>query len=555
MTGPGWPRPAGKRFRQAALGVLAIAAVAIMPAAAAEAPAEAATLDLRASCGAKADGVADDSLALKTCLTRLQAAMNAGHPSVLRIPAGIYRITGANGVMPTLSGHGGALIGDGPHASYFVLDPSYDGDLFSWSEAWAANHFGPHSYVAAQDANGPTVTGIQITGSTDAPHVQNAFVFYDRNDDVLLRDVQIDYLNGQCISVGRKKTVPVAYMRESAFYNVKCFIAGTKDLPAVELSSASQKGSDATNEIDFYKLHIFDTPGTALAIRNPNPFSATRRLRFFGLRLENIGGDGLVFGDPADDGQVQEIDIYALTVVGARGAAVRFTGSAKAPLPYQISIHGDSIGGGNSTGIAIERGRLLDFDLAFVDAPIVLGPLAGSDISFRGNGEQRAWKFEGTVPSGKVAHPLDVHTDFKLYGLPTGGDKVGAAVLQAAATGDAPVRLTMDGKPPNAYNCFNPSYVQAFNLSIQLMARDTTTPDRWFAWTLPLGVLTAPTGPGSTTWTEGTPATLAGANATGARVQAAADTRNGCLSLSFAPPPHNTVRWEVSAHVAFARAP
>ena len=92
-------------------------------------PARQGQLDLRADCGAVGDNKSDDSQALKTCLARMQSEMDAGHPTVLRIPAGIYRITGANGAMPTLRRHGGTIQGDGPHASYIVLDKSYAGDL------------------------------------------------------------------------------------------------------------------------------------------------------------------------------------------------------------------------------------------------------------------------------------------------------------------------------------------------------------------------------------------------------------------------------------------
>jgi hypothetical protein len=41
-----------------------------------------APLDLRASCGAVGDGVADDSGALKSCLTRLQTVLDSGQPEL-----------------------------------------------------------------------------------------------------------------------------------------------------------------------------------------------------------------------------------------------------------------------------------------------------------------------------------------------------------------------------------------------------------------------------------------------------------------------------------------
>jgi hypothetical protein len=537
---------------------LVIAMLCILPLPASSARAQATdgapVLNLRTSCGAAADGMADDSGALQQCLRRLQASLDAGRPTVMRIPAGIYRITGAHGTMPTLTGRGGALVGDGPHESYFVLDPSYAGDLFSWSEAWSARNIGPPSYDVARDADGASVIGLQVTGATNAPHVQNAFVFYDREDHVLMRDIEVEYLNGRCLSIGRARSVPQSYVRESAFYNIKCFSTGTAVLPAVEISSTTMPGSDATNELDFYKLAVVDARGTGVVIRNPRRASATRRLRFFGLRIEATGADGLAFGDPADDGQVAEIGVHDLTVVNANGAALRFTGATSAPQPYGISIQGGSLGPGNRTGIAIDSGRLLEIDLSSVDAPVILGPGAGSDIRIGGNGSAHDWTFMGRLPAGGEAQPLNLSTPFSLRGLPNGGDRVGAAALMATITGDAPARLTMDGKPPDAYNCFNPGYGQIFNISIQLMARDTTRPDRWFAWTLPLGVLSALSGPRSAMWRPGTPTTLLGQGTDNAHVAMAADTERGCLELSFAPPPGKNARWDVTAHVGFAMA-
>src|SRR5262249_12499719 len=115
-SGRGWSWAVG--FALAAVATASAAAEAYKP-----------ELNLRADCGAAGDGKADDSLALRPGLPRLQGALDAGRPTVLRIPAGIYRITGVNGAMPMLERRGGTILGEGPHASYILLDPSYAGDL------------------------------------------------------------------------------------------------------------------------------------------------------------------------------------------------------------------------------------------------------------------------------------------------------------------------------------------------------------------------------------------------------------------------------------------
>jgi hypothetical protein len=485
----------------------------------------------------------------------MQESLDAGRPMVLRIPAGRYLVTGANGTMPTIKLRGGTIIGDGPHASYIILDRSYSGDLFSWSEAWMANNLGPPSYDVTRDATGPTIVGLQITGSTDAPRQQNAFVFYDRNDHVLMRDIEVDYLNGQCLSVGRAKESQIAYMRESSFFNLKCWNTGTASAAAVDITSTTRPGSDATNELDFFKLAVFASKGAAVAIRNPNGFSATRRIRFFGLRAEVSGRDAIAVGDSTDKGQVADIDIYDLTVVQAGGAALRISAADDGRQPYHISVVGGTLGPGNRIAVAIDNGRLIDINLANVDAAVVLGSRAGADISIRGNGTEYGWNYIGALPNGRVAAPLNLQTTYGLYGLPNAGRRVGAAALRATTSNDRSVRLTMDGKAADAYNCFNPKYKQALSVSIQLMAQDMTVPDKWYAWSLPIGVLSAWTGPESATWSTGPPATLNGSRAGGAQVSTSADSTNGCLSISFTPPPGNTDTWEITALIHFASVP
>jgi hypothetical protein len=367
-----------------------------------------------------------------------------------------------------------------------------------------------------------------------------------------MRDIEVTYLNGQCLSIGRTRVVTQGYMRESAFYNFKCFYSGTATTPAVEIGSTTTEGSDATNELDFYKLAVLTAMSTGVAIRNQYPFSATRRIRFFGLRIEHVGGDGLALGDPADAGQVAEIGIYDLTVVQAKGAGLRFTGAAVAPQPYQISILGGSLGPGNGQGIRIDKGRMLDIDLANVDGAIILGPDAGDEINIGGNGGEHAWVFNGTKPKGSVALPLNLRSMYGLVGLPNSGNRVGAAALQATVSGGGPARLTMDGKSPDAYNCFNPGYGRVFNVSIQVIGRDTVALEKWFAWTLPVGVFSVQNGPASTTWTGGLPATLSGAGVNRARVTVEADRDLGCIALAFIPPPGNKDKWTVTAHIDFA---
>ncbi len=192
--------------------------------------------DLRRDCGALGNGVADDSASIHVCLERLATGLKGSERAVLRIPPGVYRIGGDLGPMPTLS-RGASISGAGPFASMFTLDKQFSGPLFSWSEAWAAGHYGPNSVDLVRDTSGPTISGIRIVGSRDAKGRQAALNFYDRNDSVLISDVEMDYINGPCISIGRALNAQKAYARESSFYNVKCWYSGSDAEPAVEIGS------------------------------------------------------------------------------------------------------------------------------------------------------------------------------------------------------------------------------------------------------------------------------------------------------------------------------
>ena len=515
--------------------------------------AKAQTLDLKTTCHAIGDGVADDAQAMKTCLQMLNQSDAAGHPQSLHIPAGIYRISGAYGAMPVLS-RGGVITGDGPHATTLRLDPDFAGDLFAWDEAWTAASYGKDRVDLASDATGPSLSELRITGSRSAAHRQNAIVFYDRNDHVLLRDLEVDYLNGDCLSIGRTRRMPEAYMRESAFYNLKCFSSGSAEGAAVTIASTTRPESDATNELDIYKLAVFDAAGEGVAIRNPQTGSATRGIRFFGLRIEKTKGVGLSIGDPADLGQVAGITVFDLTVIHVSAAALWIGGNPKGPQPYDIRISGGSLGPLDATSIDIDNGRLIDIALDDVDAPIILGPHAGKDISISGNGAQSSWRFIGTVKPGAQTDALELRSPYSLRGLPGAGDRVGEAALKANLLGGATARLTMDGGPADAYNCFNAASGQSYSLGLRVLLQDNDHPTRFFSWTMPLLNFSAWYGARSARVTTG-PAAILQNDAAGSDIEVSPDPTNGCISLVARAAPPAGDHWSATALISYARAP
>ena len=173
--------------------------------------------DLKASCGATGNGSADDSGPLALCINKVNSSYAAHVPAYIHVPAGIFLIKNGTTIpafSPTVPG---AVIGDGNHKAYFELDTSFTGDLFSWSEAWGGTAYIGPAFNPTGDNAGPTVIGLTVAGSTAASTQQNAFRFYDRNDLILMRDIDVFFLNGQCMSIGRTLNQTQAWARESSF--------------------------------------------------------------------------------------------------------------------------------------------------------------------------------------------------------------------------------------------------------------------------------------------------------------------------------------------------
>ncbi|MGA9865712.1 MAG: glycosyl hydrolase family 28-related protein [Acetobacteraceae bacterium] len=353
--------------------------------------------------GAVGNGTTDDTAAFATAITQVNTLLAAGTPATLYIPAGVYLINGAT-PLPTFT-RGGSLIGDGLHKTYIKLGPSYSGDLFSWSEAWALNAYNGTSLSVAADQAGPAIKGLTILGSIGSPNQQNAFVFYDRDDFVNMRDVAVYFLNGRALYMGVAKNVPGhAYVRESKFTDLMFWMCGTASVPAVEINSVGPAGEDATNELSFYGLDLLAPVGQGLVIRNSNASIPVRLIRFFGLRAEGgtAGGSGdlVVIGDPTLTGNVNNVQIYGFesNTAASGHTALRFTAPSAASAPYNILVEG-SIPTSNGDGVHIDAGRQIRLLLSDVHTPtgtgITVGPssLVGANIEVDGDGAETTWTY------------------------------------------------------------------------------------------------------------------------------------------------------------------
>ena len=250
--------------------------------------------------GAQVDrsGNADASKALANAINTANAIMAKGQPACIYVPPGVYRIVSS----PPSFARGGCIVGDGSSQSIINIDPEFQGDLFSWSEAWVVT------------TPAPTIRGLTIRGSKSATHLQNAFVFYDRNDQVFMDDVDVLDLHGRALYSGVTKNAPQAYMRESHFRSLRFFNDGAVGVPVIEFNSQGVGQGDATNEIQMSQVDIFGARGPSLVIRN-NGDGSVRNITIFGLRIEGredgtTAGDLMTIGDPKMSGNVSNITIF-----------------------------------------------------------------------------------------------------------------------------------------------------------------------------------------------------------------------------------------------------
>lgn len=512
--------------------------------------------NLRTFCGAVGDGVADDSGALKKCINAVNTSYAAGTPAYISIPSGIFLIKSASGTMPAFAQHvPGAVIGAGTHKSYIQLDTSYVGDLFAWSEAWMGNNYTGPGFVPSQDMAGPLVSGITVTGNTTSASQQNAFRFYDRNDHVLFKDVDVFYLNGQCLAMGHTLAEPQAYMRESSFWNLKCWNTGTTSLPAVEISSTTPLSSDSTNELAFYDLNIFSSAGAGASISSPGVYAQTNGIKFYNLRSESNLYDAVDVGLSTDLGAVSGVDIYGLNVpaiaTGRFGLKISAGGASQ---PYAINVFGANFQGSGG-GVDIDNANLVYLNLANIavsQAPVTYGPNSGANVVIDGAAATDGMSFNYST---SWPDPLEARVPFRTVGLPNSANRAGNAVMRVTTTGASAVRLTMDGAAANGQNCFNPVVTQSYNLSIQLNAQDATTASKFYQWALPVGYFSAWSGKASAYFQGGTPATTSNGTLTGIGVAVSADATNGCLNIAFTPPTANTDTWNVTVLITFVRSP
>jgi hypothetical protein len=332
-------------------------------------------------------GMIDASKALARAISAANARTRQGEASCVYLPAGVYLIA----TSPPAFERAGCIIGDGSSQSAIKVSPNLSGDLFAWTEAWIVT------------TPGPRVVGLRILGDRRATAVQNAFVFYDRNDQVYFEDVDVSNLNGRALYSGVAKQTSQAYMRESHFRSLRFFNDGAPDIPVIEFTSQGKGKTDATNEIRMSQVDVYGARGPSVVIRNEGD-GGVRNVTIDGMRIEgselqNFSGDLLTIGDPTAKGNVNNLTFTNLELVDPyeKYAALHLTAPSAKLAPYQIVVQG-SIGGGipRGQGLVIDAGRDSMFRLSGIytfDTNVVVGP-GVRGILVDAGGQEAHWTYK-----------------------------------------------------------------------------------------------------------------------------------------------------------------
>jgi hypothetical protein len=347
--------------------------------------------------GAKGDASADDSVAIASAATAAAGSASSGRTAVLYFPAGVYRlVTALQTWTAALS-----VAGDGHAQSVILVDPNFSGDVFSWSDVRAGeDDDSAHAARRRSGGDGVEVRGIRIVGNRTTANKQNAFVFYDRADHVVMQDVDVFYMTGRALLSGAPQRTSTAYIRQSRFDSLRFFNCGSAGVPVVDFNSHGNAG--ATRQVSIDSLDIYAPYGTGVVVHGDG--ATVRDVRFSKLRIEGlqngaISADLLQVGDAALGGSVADIAFDQAELIDAYTgfAAIRFAGANLSVAPHDVHYQG-MIGGGlpNGKGIVIDAGRSLLFDLRGIhtfDVSVVVASSAtvGGPVVLDGHGQESGW--------------------------------------------------------------------------------------------------------------------------------------------------------------------
>ena len=346
--------------------------------------------------GAKGDATTDDSVAIASAAAAAAVTAVNGRPASLYFPSGVYRLVAALSTFTAPV----SVLGDGHAQSVILVDTAFSGDVFSWSQTGGDEGDDLGGSLRPADRARVKIEGIRIVGDRTTANVQNAFVFYDRADRVLVQNVDIFYMTGSALHSGVTQRTPQASMTRSQFYSLRFFNCGSAGIATVDFNSHG--AGDGTSNVSVNALDIFAPFGAGVVIHSDGP--PVHALRFSKLRIEGlqngtISSDLLQVGDAALSGSVSDIEFDQTELIDPYFgfAAIRFAAPGLPSAPHEVHYEG-FIGGGlpNGKGVVIDAGRSLFLKLrgihtTDVNVTVASSATVGGPIVLNGFGQESTW--------------------------------------------------------------------------------------------------------------------------------------------------------------------
>lgn len=306
-----------------------------------------------------------DTAALQWAITQAIAAGNG----TVYLGSGDYLVNDSIGELITSPI---SIIGDGQAQCRIVMDVGMSGDLLSFSNCWygadETNLEGGGTGVGTGDVeswpsrtsrvSGVVLRGFSVVGSRATVQTQNGIVFYDRNDAVTMRDVDIHCIKGYGLVLSGIPSSPgtnaASVMRESHIENVHLRWCGdhTTARPAVVFNS-TDKGAlsfdDACNYCEIVNMKNMFSDGVGFQTNcfnlNSNSHS-NNRIRVILDTPQNVSGASV-------SGSVASITNGVLTLgagtfTGTFGLG-QYINNASVPIGTYISSQLTGSAGGAGT--------------------------------------------------------------------------------------------------------------------------------------------------------------------------------------------------------------
>jgi hypothetical protein len=311
-----------------------------------------------------------------------------------------YRITKP---LPPITGPL-AIIGAGALKTWLMFDPAASGDAISVIETWMgkdAAEVGPLARIVAIPAgqvSGVTLAGFTLSGSRATRNRQNGLVLYERNDNVLISDVEVRHIKGRgfCSGLSRKPQ-PTSLLRESRIDRLQVRACGHKEsgLPAFELSSDGYRPSDdSTNNLTITDLKVIYSSGRGIVIENRNNAHDMRYITIHGAYIE--GADDALW---TVKGSVTTLEVHGFECNGSRNpavAALTFDADPKDQVtrPPRSCFFSGSFGPVENA-IRVSSGKDLQFRIMQngpSNAALIVERGCTGAIKFDGAGDERNWR-------------------------------------------------------------------------------------------------------------------------------------------------------------------